>query len=219
MKLSKQTIDVLKNFAAVNQNMLFAPGHVISTRTVTKNIFVSATVDAEFDREFGIYNLSEFLGIVGLFSEPEFEFTDKTVVISQGKNRVVYAFAEKEVLDYPDKAIKMPTIDTEFEMSDENLKSLQKAGAILGATDLLVSGKDGTISCTVLDPKNPTSNTFSIDVGTTDQEFSAYIKLENLKMPSGMYDVKMSSKKIVQFASKTTDYSMYIACEKNTTWN
>lgn len=221
MKLSKATLDVLRNFASINQNVMIHPGQVLSTRTVAKNIYVEATVEDTFPQEFGIYNLNEFLGIVGLFSDPQFDMTANSVTISQGKNRVQYAFAAPEVLDFPDesvKKVKAVAFDAEFELSEEVLKSVLKAGAILGATDLLISGEDGVITCTVIDPKNPSSNTFATEVGTTDQSFKLYIKLESLKMPSGMYTVKLSRKKIAHFSSMTQSYNIYVANEKNSTW-
>lgn len=219
MKLSKTTLEVLRNFASVNQNVLITAGSTLTTRTVAKNIFVEATVTDTFEQEMGLYNLQEFLGIVSLFSDPEFELSDNSVTIRQGKNKVQYVFASKEVLDYPDKPIKMPAVDATFELTEENLKSLLKAGSVLSATDLLIQGEDGIINCTVLDPKNPSSNTFSVEVGTTDRSFSAYIKLENLKMLPGIYEVNLSSKKIAQFKSKVLDYNFYIANEKNSTWS
>jgi hypothetical protein len=219
MKLSKQTLEVLRNFSSINQNILIKAGKVLTTRTVAKNIFVTATVEDEFEQEFGIYNLPEFLGVVSLFTDPEFTLNDNSVTISQGKNKVQYVFAASEVLDYPDKAIKMPKTDASFELSEEDLKSLIKAGSVLSATDLLIQGDGSSITCTVLDPKNPSSNTFAVEVGTTDQSFSSYIKLENLKMPPSIYEVNLSSKKIAQFVSKTINYEIYIANEKNSSWS
>lgn len=219
MKLSKATLKTLQNFASINQNILIRPGVVLSTRTVAKNIFAEATVEDTFPLEFGIYNTNEFLGVISLFSDPEFTFTENFVTITQGKNKVQYVYASPEVLDFPDKQIKMASVDATFELSEENLKSLLKAGSVLSATDLLIKGCDGVINCMVLDPKNPSSNTFDIEVGTCDREFSTYIKLENLKMIPSIYEVNLSSRKIVQFKSKTSEYSMYIAAEKSSTWN
>ena len=221
MKLSKKTLEVLRNFASINQNILIRPGNKLTTRSVAKTIFVEADVDDAFDQEFGIYNLNELLGVVGLFSEPEFALTENAVTISQGRNTVQYSFASPEVLDYPDTEFKgrnMP-MDASFELTEENLKSLLKAGSVLSGTDLQITGKNGIIQCTVLDPKNPSSNTFTVEVGTTDREFQAFIKLENLKMIPGMYDVGLSSKKIAKFASKTFDYTMYVANEKTSVWS
>ena len=218
MKLSKTTVDILKNFASINQNILIKEGNKLTTRTVAKNVFVEATVEDEFPQEFGIYNLSEFLGVVSLFSEPVFNFQNTTVEISQGKNKVHYGFASPEVLDYPDKNIKMPDAEVQFELSEENLKSLLKAASVLGSTDLKISGDGTQIMCTVLDPKNPSSNTFSVEVGETEHTFDCFLKIENLKMPMGIYEASLSSKKITRFKSKTLDYTIYIAAEKNSTW-
>jgi len=102
MKLSKHTIDIFKNFASINQNLLIHPGNMIDTRTVAKNIYVQATVDDVFEQEFGVYNLAELLGVISLFSDPDLVFSDNSMTISQGKNTVQYVFASPEVLDYPE---------------------------------------------------------------------------------------------------------------------
>lgn len=218
MKISKATIEILKNFSSINQNILIKEGSVLSTRTPAKNLFATATVDTVFPQDIGIYNLSSFLGVLSLFSDPDVELTEKSMIISQGKNQVSYMFAAPEVLDFPEKAINMPKTDVKFTLTEENLKSILKAGGILASTDLRISGDGTTIFCTALDPKNSAANTFTVEVGETDREFEAYIKLENLRMPSGNYTVHMSDKKIAQFENDAVDYSLYVANEKNTTW-
>lgn len=218
MKISPATIAILKNFASINQNIMVKEGSVLTTRTVSKNMFVSATVDTVFPKDFGIYNLNQLLGVLTLFSDPDIELSDKSLVISQGKNKVRYQFASPEVLDFPDKVITMPQSDASFELTEDNLKSLLKAGAVLSSTDLNITGDGTTIMCTVLEPKNVSANTFSVEVGTTDQQFSVFIKLENLKLISGKYVVNLNKKKIAQFKNLSVDYNLYIANEKNSTW-
>jgi len=220
MKLSKETINILRNFASINQNILVPVGNTLTTRTVAKNIFVEATVPDTFEQELPIYNLSEFLGVISLFGNPEFDLTENSVIISEKRNRVKYVFASKEVLDYPEKPIKFPTTDAEFELSEMDLRSILKAGAVLSATDLVISGNAEIITATVTDPKNPSANTFSVEVGVTDRTFDTYIKLETLKMIPDIYTVSLSSKKITKFGAKTiTGYNFYIAAEKNSTWS
>lgn len=218
MKISKSTIEILKNYAGINQNILIKKGNTLTTRTVAKNLFASAVVDTEFPQDFGIYNLSQFLGVLSLFSDPEVTLSEKAMVISQGKNKVQYMFASPEVLDYPEKAINMPSPDASFELTEENLKSLLKAGAVLSSTDLKISSDGTTIACTVLDPKNPSANTFSVEVGESDRSFDVFIKLENLKLITGKYEVSLSEKKIAHFKNVSVDYNMYIANERNSTW-
>lgn len=218
MKITKATVEILKNFASINQNILIRAGSTLTTRTVAKNLFASANVDTVFPQEFGIYNLSSFLGVLSLFSDPEIDLEDRSMTISQGKNKVQYMFAAPEVLDYPDKVLTMPATDASFDLSEENLKSLLKAGAILSSTDLSIAGDGTTITCTVLDPKNVSANTFSVEVGTTDRAFDIFIKLENLKLLTGKYKVDLSEKKIAHFANKDIEYSLYIANERNSVW-
>ena len=218
MKISKATIEILKNFASINQNILIKEGNTLTTRSTAKNIFGSAVVDTSFPQQIGIYNLNSFLGVISLFSDPEIDFDDKSMIISQGKNRVVYMQAAPEVLNYPDKSVVMPKADATFTLSEENLKSVLKAGGILASTDLKISGDGEVITLTALDPKNSSANTFSVEVGETDRQFEAYIKLENLRMPSGNYTVNLSEKKIAQFTNTAMDYNLYVANEKNTTW-
>jgi gp45 sliding clamp, C terminal len=218
MKISPQTIAILKNFASINQNILVKPGNTLSTRTVAKNLFATAVVDTEFPQEFGIYQLNSFLGVLSLFSDPDIEFGEKFATISQGKNKVQYMFASPEVLDFPDKTIKMPSISAEFELSEENLKSLLKAGAVLSSTDLCISGDGTSIVCSTVDPKNPSANTFSVDVGETDRKFKAFIKLESIKLPTGNYKVSLSERKIAMFQNTGIEYSTYIANTAESSW-
>ena len=218
MKISQSTITILKNFSSINQNIMIKQGNTLTTRTVAKNLFASAVVDTDFPQDFGIYNLSQLLGVLSLFSDPEIDLTANSMTISQGKNRVQYMFASPDVLDFPDKVITMPASDASFDLTEENLKSLLKAGAILSSTDLNITGDGSTIICTVLDPKNPSANTFSVEVGKTDRTFSVFIKLENLKLLTGKYNVSLSSKKIAHFENTSIAYSLYIANEKNSTW-
>lgn len=218
MKISKNTIEILKNFSSINQNILIKTGNVLTTRTVAKNLFATATVDTDFPQDFGIYNLQQFLGVLSLFSDPDVTLLDKMLTVSQGKNTVNYMYASPEVLDYPEKAIVMPATDADFELSEENLKSLLKAGAVLSSTDLKISGDGEKISCTVLDPKNVSANTFSVEVGATTRTFDIFIKLENLKLLIGKYNVALSEKKIAHFSNAAVAYSLYIANEKNSVW-
>lgn len=218
MKISKQTIEVLKNFASINQNILIKEGNVLTTRTVARNLFASATVDTSFPQDVGIYNLNTFLGVLSLFSDPDVELAETSMIISQGKNKVNYLYAAPAVLDFPDKAIKMPAVTATFELTEENLKSLLKAGAVLSSTDLKISSDGTTITCTVMDPKNSSANTFTVEVGKSDREFDVYIKIENLKMIPGAYTVSLSEKMIAQFESKDQSYSLYVANEKNSKW-
>lgn len=218
MKLSKQTIEVLKNFSTINQNLYVKPGSVIKTMTTVKNVLVSAEVAEVFPEEFGIYNLNEFLGVLSLFDDPEISFDEKNLVISQGSNSVTYYYAAKEVLVTPEKDVKMPETEISFTLTKEVLSSLQKAASVLKVHELVVSGKDGKVFVTVSDTKNATANRYSTQVGSTDMTFSAVFNIDNLKLIPGDYDVEISSKKISKFTNSVLNYTAFIALEMSSSF-
>ena len=91
MKLSDRTINLLKNFASINQSILFKQGNQLRTISVMKNILAEANVDEDFPQDFGVYDLSQFLNSLGLFQEPELNFTGQSFVnIKEGKQRSKY---------------------------------------------------------------------------------------------------------------------------------
>lgn len=220
MKISKQTIDILKNFSGINQNIFVANGNTLRTMSVPKNIFVEAQVQENFEQEFGIYNLSEFLGVISLFSDPEVEFSDKFARIKEGKNSVTYHYANKEVLVLPpDRKINIPQFEANFTLTKDNIDLLKKSASVLSATDVFFVGKDGVISALVGDPANSTSNKFSIEVGTTNVDFNVFFKVENLKMIQGDYDVHLSKALVVKLVNQTTDYVMHIALDSKSSFS
>ena len=99
MKLSKNTLDILKNFSTINSNILVEPGNVIKTVSPVKNVMSQATVKEKFDCQFGIWDLGKFLGTISLFEDPDFSFDDKHVTIS-GSNgtKVTYYYSEPKLL-------------------------------------------------------------------------------------------------------------------------
>ena len=77
MKLSDKTIKLLKNFSSINQSILFKEGSKLRTISVMKNILAEATVDEEFPKDFGIYDLVQFLNGLDLHETPELDFTKR----------------------------------------------------------------------------------------------------------------------------------------------
>lgn len=215
MKLSKQTLEVLKTFSTINQNLLVKPGSRLSTKPSVASIFATAEVPEVFPQEFGIYNLVEFLGVLSLFSDPELNFDEKFVTISEGRNSVKYFYAAKEVLVFPDRDIKMPAAEIQFQLTKETLTSLLKAASVLKVSELVVTGSDGQITVTVSDVKNDTANTYSVEVGKTDIEFTAVFMIDNLKLISGDYDVEISTKRISKFHNSAMNYTAYVALEQS----
>jgi hypothetical protein len=220
MKLSDKTLSVLKNFSSINQSILFKEGNSLRTISVMKNILAEATITEELPKDFGIYDLNQFLNGLGLHQSPELDFENGGyVVIREGKMRSKYFFADPSVIvTPPDKEILLPSEDVCFELSTEQLDKLLKAAAVYQLPDLSAVGEAGVVKLVVRDKKNDTSNDFSIIVGETDSIFTFNFKVENIKILPGTYEVVISQKLLSRFESKNHDVKYYIALEPDSTF-
>ena len=220
MKLSDNTLSLLKNFSTINQSILFKKGNRLRTISVMKNILAEATIVEEFPKDYGIYDLGQFLNGLGLHQSPELDFQDDSyVIIKEGRSRSKYFFADPNVIiTPPDKPITLPSEDVTFELSTEQLDKLLKAAAIYQLSDLSVIGENGVVNILVRDKKNDTSNNFAVTVGETDATFSFNFKVENIKILPGTYDVVVSQKLLSRFTAKNYDLTYYIALEPDSTF-
>ena len=220
MKLSDSTLSLLKNFSTINQSILFKQGSRLRTISVMKNILAEATISEEFPKDFGIYDLNQYLNGLALHNNPELNFeADNYVVIKEGRSRSKYFFADPSVIiTPPEKSIELPSEDVTFDLSTDQLDKLLKAAAIYQLPDLSVVGGDGVVKVLVRDKKNDTSNDFSIVVGETESTFSFNFKVENIKILPGTYSVVVSQKLLSRFTNKNQDLVYYIALEPDSTF-
>ena len=222
MKLNQNTLETLKNFAGINTNILIKQGNELSTISTMRNIFAKATIKDEFTKEFGIYDLNQFLSLVSSVNKPEMSFKDKHLEIfnegSPKKNKKLF-YSDPSVIVSPTKAVNMPEAEVSFSLSQSNYKDLLKDALILQAPDLaLIGTKGGDVVLKVFDKKNDTSNSSVIPVGeNATADYTFYFKVENMKMIDGDYDVSVSSKSISHFKHKTLPVEYWIALESDST--
>lgn len=221
MKLSEQTRNVLKNFASINQNLLVKEGSEIATMSQMKNIVANATIPDSFPKEFAIYDLNEFLAALSLFSEPDLDFGENSVTISEGSNQCRYFYSDPSVVTTVTKQLKMPSQEVEFTLTKAMFKQIMNASATLGVQDLVLKGvKGGSTDIRITDKKNDTSNSFSLSVSDTcDADYEFYFKVENLKLLSGDYKVQVSSKGISFFQNLEKEVNYFIALEPESSYN
>jgi hypothetical protein len=223
MKLSDHTVDVLKNFATINQNLVIKQGSTLTTMSAMKNIVAKAEVEESFDKEVAIYDLNEFLASISLFSSPVLEFNEGFVTIKEEntpKNSLKYFYSDPSVVTSPNKTITMPSKEVSFKLNGDNLTKLKRAAGVIGAPDLVLEKKNADVFLTVKDKKNDTANTFSIDVDTVEDgsDFKFFFKVENLKVMDGDYDVDISSKNISHLASSNKDVEYWVALEPESSY-
>ena len=219
MKLSNETVSVLKNFSTINQNLVIKGGNKIATMSAMKNIVAKAEVLEEFPQEFAIYDLNEFLSAISLFSKPELEFENDFVMITEEgtSTSLKYWYSDPSVVTTPTKDITMPECEVKFNLPSDTLSTIQKAAAVIGAPDMaLESG-----SLKVTDKKNATANNYALDLDVASQSdnYKFWFKVENLKLIQGSYDVQVSSKNISHFKNSTGNVEYFIALEPESAYN
>ena len=216
MKLSENTISILRNFSDINQNILFKPGKNVATMSTMKNIMARAEVEEDFEQEFGVYDLPEFLRALDSFQQPVLKFNGAANLKIQDEKSTLsarYAFADKSTLTTPQKQITMPDKTVAFTLKHNDYESVKKLYTNLSLPDLAFKGEKGKIKLVALDKKNNNSNESSINIGECDVEFTAYVKTENMKIIPGDYDVALSKAKIAHFINKKVNIQYWIALE------
>ena len=220
MNLSDKTLTILKNFAGINNSILVKQGTQLRTISVAKNILAEAKIDEEFPRDFGIYDLNQFLNGLSLHQDPEMDFSPESYLnIREGKRRVKYFYADPAVIiSPPEKEITLPSEDVHFQLDSIALEKLLKAAAVYQLPDLAAVGDAGVVKLVVRDKKNDTSNEFAVVVGETDKKFSFNFKVENIKIIPGAYNVVVSQKLLSKFTNTSCDLKYYIALEPDSTF-
>jgi len=194
MKLSGETVDVLKNFSNINQNILIKEGTQLRTMSTMKNILAEAPIKEVFPREFGIYDLNEFLGVLTLVNDAELEFNSEShLTVNGGNVKIKYFFSDPSILTTPPESFNPPECDVSFGVTGKTLSSVLKASAVMQLPDIVIEGNTGA-SITATDLKNTTSNNYTEQLNSeTTQTFKFHFKADNLKMIQGDYQVKASS--------------------------
>jgi hypothetical protein len=213
MKLSEHTVNILKNFSTINQNILVKEGSELQTMSTMKNILGTANVSEAFPRDFGIYDLNEFLGVLTLVSDAELKFdNDSYLTVNGGRTKIRYFYSDPSILTTPPETFNPPECDVTFEVSKNVLTKLLKASAVMQLPDVVLS--NGKITAT--DLKNVTSNKFTEQLDdTVGDPFEFRFKADNLKMIPGDYNVSAStSAGVSNWVGKEASY--WIAMEANT---
>ena len=225
MKLSNETIAMLKSFASINSQVVLNPGNVVKTMSESKTILATTTIAEDIPAQIGIYDLHEFLGAVGMFEEPELTFDDqhKSVRISQGRQSINYFFSEPSILTSPSKDVVMPSTEVAFSLTQDIMGSIRKAASALGINTAVITGKpnENTATIVVTEVTDATSNSFEIELDDcTRQEegFRLIFNIANWKFVNGDYDVAITKKLISHFKNTKDPVEYWVALEKNSTY-
>jgi hypothetical protein len=218
MKLSEQTLTILKNFATINPSVVFKPGSELRTISPQKTVMAIASITDEFPIQACIYDTSRFLSMCSLYENPEIDFQDsKVCYIKDGKRKTKYVFADiSMVIVPPEKEINVPSEDVKVNVAWDDIQSVLKAAGVLNLPEIAFVGRDGVCYISAVDSANPTSDNHEIEIGATDDTFQLVIKTENLKLLPQDYKVTLCSKGISKFEGNGIKY--FIAIESKSTY-
>jgi len=220
MKLSNETISVLKNFGAINQGILFKKGKTLKTVSSHKNILAEVDIKEDIPADFGVYDLNNFLSVVSLHKDdPSFEFDEKHVVIvgNKGRSKIKYRFCEPTmIVTPPEKALTMPDAEIKFELSAEDFDWILRAASVLSSPQIAIESDGKTISVVTLDLANDSAHTDALEIGQGNgNKYRMVFKTENLtKILAGSYEVSISSKGISHYKHKTQPLQYWITTEQ-----
>lgn len=190
MKLSAKTIQILKNFSSINPSIMFNTGNVLSTISPIKTVMARAQIDETIEKDFGIFDLNRFLGVLSLFDDPELLLCDNYVKVTDGRKSVNFIYADPITMILPpNKDIKVGESYVEFNLTADNLQNLMRASSVLQLPEIALVGEDGRLLLRAMDSKNSSNNTFELEVKETSKTFKIIFSCNNLKMMNKPYDV------------------------------
>ena len=219
MKLSAETVALLKNFSSVNQSILIRAGKQLRTMSIMKNILVEADIPESFTRDVAIYDLNQFLNCLSLIEDAEVELEENAIRIFNGRESIGYRYSDPSVITAPpEKELKLPSEDVEVVITEDQIAGVKKAAAVLQIPDVAVVGDGEVARLVVRDKKNSGSNTFEVELGEASAVFHFNFKVENLKLVGGDYDVTISQKNLARFVSHGRPVQYFIALEPDSTF-
>lgn len=218
MKLSTETLNVLKNFASINQSIYFKQGKTLRTVSAGKNVMAEATLDQEIPTDFGVYDLNNFLSVISLHKDdPVFDFEDNNVLISglKGRSKIRYRFCSpKMIVMPPEKRLAMPDPEINVELSADDFDWIMRTAHVLDSPHIAFESDGTKAYVTTLDLQQDSAHTESLEIEEGNGSvYRMIFKVENLKMMPGAYEVKISSKGISHFKHKTAKIEYWIATE------
>ena len=220
MKLSSDTMNILKNFTAINESIFVKPGNVLETISKKKNILARAEVAESFPTEFGVYDVNNFLSVITLDRTgiPELEFNDKEILISthSGRSKIRYRKAAKEtILIPPEKSINMDSAEIKFTLAAVDFEWITKVASVLSSPNIAFVSDGKNVSVEAFDKLDDAAHANSTDIGefASEKPFKMIFASENLKLIAGAYDVAISAKGIAHFKNKNAPVEYWITTE------
>lgn len=216
MRLDDRTIQLLNNFATINKSIRFFPGRDVATMTSNKTILARARIGNDIEREFAIQDLPKFLGVVRLFRDPRIEISEESVTLSEDEKAVKYTLSAAHLMETPPTKTFDFSVDVSFPVTARLLKEVKDAAATLSHREVVIVGEHGAVFLETTNVENPSADKYRVRVGVTDKpDFRIIVKIDNLRLIPGDYEVEVSFQKIVRFRSDDVEYLVAVEASKS----
>lgn len=217
MKISQETINILKNFSTINTNILLRTGNTLATINAPKSIFAKTTVAETFPREVAIYDLNSLLQLLTFAEDQDIEFGEKSMKITNDVGTFEYFYCEPSlIVAAPNKSVEVESVFS-FRLTAKDIQSITKTAGVLAAPTISIISKGGNVVMKIGDKKNASANNFNKSIGTSDVDFECNISSENFKLMPLDYDCVLSKKLFCQFKAVNSELSYLIAMEPGST--
>ena len=219
MKLSNETLTVLKNFSSINQGIQFKQGTKLTTVSAGKTVLAQANLKDVFPQDFCVYDLNQFLSVHSLHKDSDLSFDDSNVIFKSGRSSTKYRKTAKEmIVTPPEKEITLPSVDVSFTLSEEDYNNIMKVSSVLSSPHIAVESDGDAVQLVAFDAQDNSAHTNSIQVGEGNgKKYKIVFKTENIKLIPGSYDVQISFKGIGHFKNTKEDIQYWIAFEAKET--
>ena len=205
--------------------MVIETGDVIKTVSEQTNVLAKAKLGQSFPQDFAIYDLNKFLGVLSLFAEPQFDFSEKSIKIQSsvdannfvaGDSVAEYQFANMSLFENERKIlakdINLPSEDAVFRLEEKYFISIMRAAAVMSLPEIAVVANEGKLKIQAIDAKTSVDS-YAVELGVSTSNFKMIFKIENLKLMRGSYDVKISNKGLGYFKNTDRELEYWIATE------
>lgn len=196
MKISEPTRKILSNFANINPSIMFRAGSVLRTMAPQASVIIGrANLPEVFPKDFGIYDLSKFLGVFSLFEDPELTIKENTIQFKENNRKINMTFCEERTLKgmCPKDDIDIPSdVYGKLTMDKKAMSDLFKAMDILKTPDVLFQSDGDMIVVQTIDTKVSTADNYISIVGKSNKVFKVVLNREAFrKIMVGDYEVSI----------------------------
>jgi len=219
MKLSTETLNVLKNFASINQGIQFKNGKELKTMSGGKSVLAKAGIKEEVPEDFCIYDLNQFLSVNSLFKDSaELDFDAANVIFKSGRKKMAYRKTDKSMITVPpEKDLNIVDPECQFTLSEEDYKWISDTAKVLSSPHIAIQSDGTKVELITYDADDDSAHSNSIEITASkcpnEKPFKIVFSATNIKMIPGHYEVQVSFKGISHFKNTKDDIEYWVASE------